>query len=238
MEDIILVNLIMVVGACVQSVIGYGLGLICAPLVFLINPEYVPIPMIMNSFILCVLQVIKAHKTLRINEVGWAVVGNMSGILLAVIVMLFISSTDFSLIFGLLILTAVLISFNGYHPVINRSSSLIAGFASGVMGVFTSVGGPPIALLYQSASNEKILANLPAFFLITTTFALVALYVAGHFQRHHVDLFLHCLPGVALCFFVSPLVRKWLAERSLRPFILAVASISGLYSVIKGLISY
>lgn len=238
MEEIILVNLIILVGACVQCVIGYGLGLVCAPLLFMINPDYVPVPMIANSFALCVLQVIKAHKSLRLNEVSWAVAGNMTGIVLAVVIMLFLSATDFSLIFGLLILAAVLTSFRGYRPVVNRTTSLVAGFASGVMGVFTSIGGPPIALLYQSASSQKILANLPAFFLATTTFALVALYLADHFQQQQFELFLHCLPGVFAGFLIAPLFQKRLAEKSLRPFILTVAGVSGLYSVVVGLVSY
>ena len=59
MTDYILVYLVLIIGSCLQSVIGFGLGLLGAPLIFLIMPELVPGPMILNALLLTTLLAVK-----------------------------------------------------------------------------------------------------------------------------------------------------------------------------------
>ena len=235
MLDIILVNLILIVGAVVQGVVGYGIALICAPLLFLIDPTYIPAPMIMASMLLNFLLMHRERQALQFGDITWASVGNAFGVACAALVLLYVAGDKFNLVFGGLILFAVALSLSGYKPAITPGSSIIAGFASGFMGTCTSVGGPPVALLYQSASIQVIRANLPAFFFFSSILALIALAATGHMSWIDIRAFLAGIPGILLGFYISHYAKGWLGNLSLRPFILGIASISALWAIIDGI---
>ena len=44
LQQIILANIVIAIGSCLQGVVGYGIGLLCAPLLFLISTQFVPAP--------------------------------------------------------------------------------------------------------------------------------------------------------------------------------------------------
>ena len=52
---IVLANLALLAGACLQGVAGYGIGTLAAPLLFLISPVLLPAPLILNAVVLTVL---------------------------------------------------------------------------------------------------------------------------------------------------------------------------------------
>lgn len=237
MLDIILVNLILLLGAVVQGVVGYGIALVCAPLLFLIDPTYIPAPMIMASMLLNFLLMHRERRALKFGDITWASLGNVFGVACAAMVLLYVAGDKFSLVFGALILFAVILSLSGYKPKITPGSSVIAGFASGFMGTCTSVGGPPVALLYQSASIQVIRANLPAFFFFSSILALAALAATGHLTKPDIRAFLTGVPGIFLGFYISHHAKGWLGNMPLRPAILGIAAISASWAIVDGLSS-
>ncbi|OSP39984.1 hypothetical protein B7767_28705 [Streptomyces sp. 13-12-16] len=63
------------------------------------------------------------------------------------------------------VLTGVAVSAAGYVPRARRSSVFLAGTASGLMGTATSIGGPPMAMVWQRLSGPRLRATMSAFFL-------------------------------------------------------------------------
>lgn len=235
MLEIILVNLILIAGAVVQGVVGYGVALICAPLLFLIDPGYVPAPVILVSLLLNFLLMHRERQSLQFGDITWASVGNLFGVSSAAVVLLYIAGNQFSLIFGVLILIAVLLSASGYKPAVTPFSSVIAGFASGFMGTCTSVGGPPVALLYQSSSVQVIRANLPAFFFFSSILALIALALTGNMGVQDLRAFVIGVPGILIGFYLSHFAKTWLKDMPLRPVILGIAATSATLAIIDGI---
>jgi uncharacterized membrane protein YfcA len=85
-----------------------------------------------------------------------------------------------------------------------------AGLASGFMGTATSIGGPPMAMVYQRVTGPQLRATLAAYFVFGASFSLLTLAVAGEFGAHELELGLTLLPGVLAGFALS-----WLAARVL-----------------------
>lgn len=56
----------------------------------------------------------------------------------------------------------------------------LTGFCSGLMGTATSVGGPPMALVYQRCNRINARDELAAFFLLTTPVSVLFLLYQGH----------------------------------------------------------
>ena len=112
----ILINIIVLLGSLLQGLVGYGVGMFCAPLLFLISPSLVPAPLILISTVLTVLLIIRDRGDLQFNQVSWAMGGGLVGVTLAGLILSVTSKAQFELVFGVLILLAVIIFVLGFFP--------------------------------------------------------------------------------------------------------------------------
>lgn len=232
--QVLLANLFLAMGACLQGVIGWGIGTLSAPLLFLISPSLLPAPMLLNASVLTVLLVLRERRDISLGPLRHAIIGNIAGTVLAGITLAYVSASAFETLFGVLILIAVTLSVIGMKPRLKRSTSILAGGASGYMGTITAVGGPPIALIYQNEKGPLVRANLAAFFTFSGFAALVTLFFSGLLGLYQLKLFVLTVPGVVIGFVVSRLLVYRIPMASLRPLILSIAGIAGLVAVLRG----
>jgi hypothetical protein len=233
--QILLANLAILAGACLQGVAGYGIGTLAAPLLFLISPVLVPGPLILNATLLTVFMLIRNRGALQAREVRFAIGGGVAGAVLAALTLLVISTKGFELTFGILILAGV--SVGGLKPALNARNSVLAGAASTYMGTITAVGGPPIALIYQNEKGPLVRANMSAFFLAASVLSLSGLLASGYLGTRELFLFAATFPGVFLGFWLSGKLVHRMPFEGLRPVILGIAAIAGTAALIRGLIS-
>lgn len=228
LHDWALVYLILIIGAGLQGLIGFGLGLFSAPFLFLLAPQLVPVPMILNALVITVVLLVVNHQHVDKHLAPFAIVGGSVGVLLATIVFTAINVEQYQLVFGLSIVCAVLLSVVGFTPQISGVNSAIAGALSGFMGTLTSAGGAPMGLLYQKAQQQKIKANLSLFFVYINALSLLSLSLAGVVSQQDMLLFIYTLPAVLGGFGLSVLLRHYFTMNVLRPLILLIALCSGL----------
>lgn len=233
--QIILANLALLAGSCLQGVAGYGIGTLAAPLLFLISPMLVPAPLVLNAVILTILMVLRNHGALQIREVRFAIGGGAAGMILAGITLMLISPKGFELVFGILILIGVLLSVAGLRPELNARNSILAGAASTYMGTITAVGGPPIALIYQNQKGPLVRANMSAFFLVASFFSIAALVASGYLGQRELQLFAVTFPGVLIGFWLSGKLVNRMPFDGLRPIILGIAAVAGAAALVRGL---
>ena len=235
--QIILANLALLAGACLQGVAGYGIGTLAAPLLFLISPTLVPAPLVLNAVVLTIFMVLRNRGALQIREVRFAIGGGAAGMLLAGLTLLLISPKGFELVFGVLILIGVLLSVAGLRPALNARNSVLAGAASTYMGTITAVGGPPIALIYQNQKGPLVRANMSAFFLVASFFSIAALVASGYLGNRELQLFAVTFPGVIIGFWLSGKLVNRMPFDGLKPVILGIAAVAGAAALVRGLLS-
>lgn len=236
--QILLANLAIMAGACLQGVAGYGIGTLSAPLMFLISPLFLPGPLTLNAVILTVMMLMRNRASLRFREVRYAIGGDVVGTALAGLTLMVLTTQGFELAFGGLILTAVILSVAGLRPRLSPRSSILAGAASGYMGTITAVGGPPIALIYQNEKGPLVRANMSAFFLFASCASLTALFFSGYIGLRELKLFALTFPGVLIGFSLSAFLVHRLPFEAMRPLILVIAGLSGTAALIRGIITY
>lgn len=235
--QILLANLALVAGACLQGVAGYGIGTLSAPLLFLISPVFLPATLVLNATMLTVFMLARNRAALQVRQVRFAIGGGVIGTVLAGLTLLVLSPTGFELIFGVLILAGVALSIGGLRPELNARNSILAGLASTYMGTITAVGGPPIALIYQDQKGPLVRANMSAFFLMASFMSLVALVASGYLGIRELSLFSVTFPGVLIGFWLSGRLVNRMPFEWLRPVILAIAALAGTAALVRGLLS-
>lgn len=157
-----------------------------------------------------------------------SIFGGTIGVILAAFVVKQINAQQFQVIFGLLILGAVVASVLGITPKVNKLSNLIASFVSGVMGTITSAGGAPMGILYQSEEKQSIKANLSAFFVYINLIAIVALASMGTVGRQDFVYFLQFSPAIFIGLLLAKRLNTKINSNMMRILVLCVAAISGI----------
>jgi uncharacterized membrane protein YfcA len=124
------------------------------------------------------------------------------------------------------VLVCALLSMVAWRPRPTPAALLGAGLVSGVSGTAASIGGPPVALLYQDQTGPQVRATMAAYFTAGTVLSLAGLLVGGQVGGEDVVAAGALLPFVVAGFLLSGPARRLLDRGWVRPAVLAV-SIAG-----------
>ena len=229
-EQLVLATLIVTFAAAVQASVGFGLALIAAPLLLFIDRLLVPGPLLWSALLLSVLAGHRERHAIDKSGFVWGFGGRVLGTIPAVLALQSLSPRDFELYFALLVMLGVGISL--VHPNLRPTpgSLFAAGTLSGLMGTISSIGGPPMALVYQNSRGPELRATLSVYFVVGSTISILLLSLGGLFGVRELLLSLVLSPGVVLGFWLSRFTLGWMSRAVTRPLILGLsfASATGL----------
>lgn len=238
LQYLLIIYPIVVLGAVCQSSISMGFALIAAPILLILNPDFVPVPMILGGFTLSLLILIRDRKSIDLSGVGIALLGRLTGAITAALIISRVSTELFSILFGLFILAAVMMSFVRIRWEPQPPTLFGAGFLSGLMGTLSSIGGPPMGLLYQHQKGSVIRSSLAGFLAIGTMMSLVSLGVVGKLTMTEFSLFLRILPAICLGFLLSTHTIRLLEKGYTRIVILCVSGVAGITVILRTIMTY
>jgi uncharacterized membrane protein YfcA len=233
--DVVIVTLAVAVGACVQGSVGFGFGLVAAPVVALVDTRFVPGPLLLSGVILAVLVALRERGALDWLGIRWAIVGRIPGTLLGAWAVVALPERGVVILFASAVLAAVALSLAGWTLRPDPPTLLGAGATSGFMGTVTSIGGPPMALVYQRQSGAELRATLALFFVVGAAFSLLVLSVAGQVGREELRLGLLLVPGMAVGFLLSRAAARYLDRGHTRVAVLGVATASSVALLVQQL---
>ena len=234
--QLVAANLALAAGAAVQGAVGFGLSLVAVPLLVLIDPRLVPGPVLCTAIALTLLLSLRERESIDFHGVAWGVAGRIPGSAIGAAALIVIAQEKLSLLFGVLVLVAVLLSALPIRIRPTRSRLLGVGVLSGFMGTTAAVGGPPIALLLQHEPGDRLRATLSGFFLLGASVSLSALAIIGRFGRAELLVSLTLLPGILLGFWISGRMARILDRGYTRVAVLATAALAALAAVLRQLL--
>lgn len=213
----------VVAGSALQSMSGFGLAVIASPILVIINPNFLPAPILALGCILSLLNCIRYRQQLHFSNIKLALLARIPGSILGILLLTLLPPIFFAVGFSLLIIFSVLLTYQRVDIHHCERNLVIAGFFSGLMGTTTSVGGPPIALVYQNSNLSTLRAELGLFFLIGTLVSLIMLCASGNINYAQVQLTLPLIPALFVGFGLSFYLDKYLGQRYLKPLIALIS---------------
>lgn len=226
---------IVAIGAIVQAGLGMGFGLSVAPVLALIDPVLVPAPALYLGMATAIVGAVSERQYIIWPEVGLGMLGRCTGIVLGLFVLLYLTErSTFSLVFGIIILFAVMLSIAGWSLKMTIPNLLSMGVISGFTGVITSVGAPPLALIYQGQPAQSSRPTLAAFFAFGGAISLLALYGAGWAGLEAFYLALFMAPAAIVGTLIGRRMRGRFDNRY-RPALLGIAAVASVLLIIRGL---
>ena len=225
---LLIASLGVLVGACLQGALGIGFGLVSAPVLALVDIRFVPAPIIGASVILSVLMAYRERAALDLPSVSWAIAGRVVGAAMGSVAVALIADRWLAILLSVSLLGVVAVSIGGWSIRPTPRSLFGAGTASGFSGTTTSIGGPPMALVYQHQSGQEMRSALATFQLFGGVISLVALAVAGEYAATELALTGALILAVVLGFVTSRWAIPYLDRGRIRPAVLSFAVIAAL----------
>jgi uncharacterized protein len=179
-------SIVVLIAAGMQTATGMGFGMIAAPLLMLLDRAFAPAPILIMGMVVSLVGAFKDKKSLVKSEVIGGLGGRIIGMLCAVaLISILPDRRSFMLVFGIVILIAVIIAGFGRRIAFTLRNLWLLSVISGTMGTITSVGAPPMALLYQGQPAAKIRGTLNAFFFFGCVVGLIGLFISGLLAPRH-----------------------------------------------------
>ncbi len=190
----------ILLGSVVQSLIGFGMAVVAAPLLFMIDPRLVPVPLLLQGTTISVMNYWRYRANANLRSVSLALLWRVPGSLLGLWLLLHFQHNLLSVLIALAVLMGVATTLTQRSLPVNRWSLSAAGFLSGIFSTTAAIGGPPMALLLRNQQTASLRANLSAFFTVSCLISIAILAVAGQINRQHLYLAASLLPAVFLGF--------------------------------------
>lgn len=219
-------GLVVALGALVQGAVGYGMALVASPLLALLEPALVPVPLLLLTSGHAVLAAVRDWRHADWTGIGWATLGRLPGTGLGVLAVVALSQRVVAALVGLGVLGCVLLSLLRWRPRPRPGSLLLAGLVSGAGGTVASIGGPPIALLYQEAAGPRIRGTISGYFVLGSMISLAALAAAGQITSESLTSTVMLVPFLLAGFALSGPARRVLDNGWTQRAVLAVAAVS------------
>jgi uncharacterized membrane protein YfcA len=224
------------VGSVVQGSIGFGMAVVAAPILLLVNPVFVPGPMLLAAVFLVILMALRNRRDVIVGDVAVATVGRIIGTAPAALAIRALQPSVYELLFAILVITVVVLSMKGFNLRRTPPNVFIAAALSGFIGTMSSMGGPAMALVYQHETGPKIRGTLSAIFTIGTVISVLGLWWAGRFGAVELQLGLLLMPAVFVGFLLSRYTVGRLDKAHTRPAVLAISAIAALAILLRVLL--
>lgn len=228
--------LIVFVGALVQGTVGVGLGMLGAPLLALVDPDFVPVGILLPVVPLSMTMAWRERHHVDRSGIAWAVAGRVPGTIVGAWVVGHADGSVLTLMIGIVVLLAVAASLAGVRFAPTRRNLAIAGAASGFTGTSAGIGGPPMALTYQHGDPRTIRSTLAVYFMIGLTISFVSLAIGGVIDGRQVRLGLLLVPASVLGTIAAPTFARRVHPDRVRVGVLVLCAVSALTLIVEELV--
>jgi uncharacterized membrane protein YfcA len=235
-QAVLLIGLAVILGAYVQAVVGLGIGLLTAPVVALVSPSLVPVLPLWLALQISALNLVDEHEHVDWRSTAWSLPARVPGTVLGVWLVTSFTEKQLGLALAVMVLVAVGLSVRTIDVPLSPASLAVAGFVAGATGTATSVGGPPIALLYQRGVPEVVRATLSVFFFVGVIVSLTGLAISGSLDREPSLLALGLSPAVLVGYVVGRRTRSLVAGEGFRWAVLIVCTLSALALLVRSVV--
>ena len=233
--ELILLNIAIALAGVVQASAGLGFAMVANPLLALINIAYLPGPMLFANLYLSSAILWREGPSLERREMPPLLIGLLLGTVIGALVLTQIAAESLGLVFGIIILAAVLLSLVSPVLPLTRRNILFGATAGGVTGIVAAMHGPPLVMLYQREEAAKIRATFATLFVVGCTMALIGLWLSGRFGLTEVWMGFSLLPGIAVGFLIGRLIAVRVTQEMARAAMLLISGIGGFALLLKSL---
>jgi len=231
------VALAVLMASCLQASIGFGIGMLAAPVVALVDPALIPGTLIMVATLVTLLVVVREREDIDLHGTGWALVGRVPGTIAGAVLLAMLPQRALAIMLSGVVLVGVVLTSTGWIPAARRRNVVLAGATSGLLGTATSIGGPPMALVWQRNSGARLRGTMSGFFLVGSMMSIAALAVTGAVGSRTLWGFAVMIPAALAGYALSRRINRFLDPKRLRWLAIGVSTVGAVVLISRELLA-
>ena len=224
---------VVFLAACLQASSGFGMGMLAAPVIAMVDPALLPATLILLALLVTVLVTVRERQNLDLRGTGWALVGRVPGSFLGAWLVTALSKEGLAWVVVAVVVTGLVLAGRGWAPRPVRVTLIAAGAASGIMGTATSIGGPPMALVWQGHSGPRLRGTMSAFFMVGSTISMLMLWITGAVTLGMLSLALWMVPAAVGGYAASRVINRFLNAARLRALALGASALGSVLLIVQ-----
>ncbi|CAN5483737.1 sulfite exporter TauE/SafE family protein [soil metagenome] len=225
----------VLLASCLQASIGFGMGMFAAPIVAIVDPALIPGTLIMLATFVTLVVSVRERDDIDLNGTKWALVGRVPGTIAGALLLAALPERWLAVLLAGVVLLGVVLTGAGWIPAARRRNVVLAGAASGILGTATSIGGPPMALVWQRSSGARLRGTMSGFFLIGSLMSLAMLWLTGAVGTHTLWTFALLVPATVVGYVLSRYVNRFLDPARLRRVAITVSALGATVLIVRQL---
>ena len=206
----------IMLASALQASIGFGIGMLAAPVVALVDPGLIPGTLIMVAALVTLIVAIREREDIDLRGTGWALVGRVPGTIAGALLLAMLPERALTVLLAGVVLVGVALTSFGWVPVPRRRNVVLAGATSGLLGTATAIGGPPMALVWQRNEGARLRGTMSGFFLVGSVMSIAALAATGAVDGHTMRAFAFLIPAALAGYVLSRGLNRFLDPKRLR----------------------
>ena len=210
--------------SALQASIGFGMGMFAAPIVAMVEPAMIPGTLIMVATLVTLMVVVREREAIDLSGTGWALTGRVPGTVAGALLLAALPHQALVIVLAAVVLGGVVLTSSGWVPAARRRNVVLAGAASGLLGTATSIGGPPMALVWQRNTGAVLRSTMSSFFLVGSVISLIVLAFTGAVDVHTLKTFALLVPAAVLGYLLSRVLNRYLNPQRLRWLAIGVSA--------------
>lgn len=237
--DLMLVGLVVVAAAFLQTVSGFGFALFVVPLFGLFID--VKVGVVISTIAGLASSSHQAFKDRRHIDSPLArrlVLASLSGMPVGLLVIVVVPSAALQVIVGIFVVAAAMALWRGFLvSAVSPIADKVAGFVSGLLATSTSTNGPPLVVLLQARNlpARVFRPTVNAVFVVGGAVSLCLYAFAGRVGWREISAALVSMPGLAAGIFAGRRIRERVSARGFRLLVFGLLAVTGITSIVAGL---
>ncbi len=237
-EGLLYASIITIIASAIQGTLGIGFAILSVPILVIIDPILAPVPQLLVVMPLTIGMAFRERHAIKLRPVLWILLGRLPGAALGALLLVFASSQVLSVMIGGAVLVAVLLmTTNTFVLQRNARTEFLMGAASAASSVVSSIGGPPIALLYRGQSGAETRAQLGLIFSIGLMLSIAVRFAAESIAFSDIVVAVVILPSLLVGFALSSWTKNLVQEKLLQSGLMALCAVAGGILLVKSLLA-
>lgn len=224
---------VTVIAAIVQGSIGLGFAVLSVPVLSLVAPALAPVPQLLLSVPLTVYMAWRERHAIQLRSMAWVLVGRIPGAALGMWLLTVASESALEATIGVVVLFGTLVSSTDLKIRRTPGTELTAGIVSGATGMISSIGGPPLALLYHDDKGEVLRANLAAIFAIGIFISVGGRAAVGKISMTDLEITAWLFVPLVIGLYFSRKLIKYFEGRALKIAVLILSALAALGLIVR-----
>ena len=230
---LLIAYVIVIIGAAIQGSVGFGLGSFAVPLLVLVDPIFVPGPLLCLAFFLTVMVYRRDRNAVIFSDIKWGIVGRLIGTAIGASLLAYIPRAYTGPLIAVLVLIALLFIVGGFRLPLTSPNIIGVASLSGFMGTIGAIGGPPLALLYYDLEGARLRGTLSGIFIVGTVVAVTSLVLVDRFGTDELIVAVSLMPAIFIGFLASKYSADFLDAGYLKRAILIVSGSAALFILVR-----